>query len=143
MTNIKMFIINAVLAAGVGALMQLVWALIVGLDYLTLGGVVNMMITSIIVGSVSLFCIFKVILKFNTNLKKAVVINVFIMILLLVAIYVQSGIIGSYWIIDMKWLVILILSQAAGISLTILWYRQIKNYSSKLEMKKASLRENK
>ncbi len=141
MYKIKVALLNLASTALVGALMQVIWVFLSGdKDQLSLMNVINMMVISAIIGTVCLFALFYITLKNMGSLRKAIIINCTLVVLLCILVYLQTGIFYSNWSLDMKWVVILVVGIAAGLILTTLWYSRIRFYNNKLEIKKASLK---
>ena len=141
MYKLKMFIINLIFSSLAGALMQFVWVFISGeMDQLTLFGVWNMMSMGAIVGTVCMFALFFLTLKNSRSMARAVITNDVITVVLCFAIYLQTGLLYNNWILDVKWIIIMIIALTASTVMTIIWYKQIKYYNAKLERKKNSLK---
>ncbi|MDP4092199.1 MAG: hypothetical protein Q8920_02455 [Bacillota bacterium] len=142
MYKVKIGLLNLICMGLVGALMQFVWVLLSGkTDQLTLYDVVNMMCMCAIVGTICLFALFYVTLRCMGSLLRAIVTNAVLGVVLCFLIYLETGVFFGYWALDTKWIVILVIAVAASSVMTNIWYKRIKFYNGKLEMKKASLKE--
>ena len=141
MYKVKIGLLNLICMSLVGALMQFVWVFLSGQwDQLTLYDVVNMMSICAIVGTICLFALFHVTLRWMGSVLRAIVTNAVIAVAMCFLIYLETGVFYGYWRLDAKWGVILVIAIGAGTVMTSVWYRRIRFYQGKLEMKKASLK---
>ena len=140
MYRLKMLLINLLLCGSVGFLMQLAWILVSGRwsDF-NPEAVFGMVFLSGIIGTVCMFVIFFVTLTVKATESAVTVINMAICLSLLLLIYVLTGIAYNIWSLDLKWLIILILSETTTFLLTRHWYEKICYYNSRLDRKKKSI----
>lgn len=140
MYRLKMLFINLLLCGGVGFLMQLLWILISGRwsDF-NPQAVFGMVFLSGVIGTICMFAIFFVALSVKTTKTVVTAINMSICIALLILIYVLTGIAYNIWSLDLKWLIILLLSETTTFLLTRHWYEKICYYNSRLDRKKRSI----
>jgi hypothetical protein len=140
MYRLKLLLINLLICAGVGFLMQSAWALISGdwgsFNYESLR---DMSIISGLVGTVCMFIVFSVTLSVKATKAAVIGINMAICLALTLLIYVVTGISWNIWSLDLKWLIILIVSQTTTFLLTRHWYNKIQFYNRQLDEKKKSL----
>lgn len=142
MYKVTVLLINMACSALLGALMQVVWVVLSGKPgQLTLSSVWNMMFTSMIVGTICLFVLFQVTLQHMDSILAAILVNAAVVLILCFAFYLQTGIMQSYWKLDAKWIVVLVLGLGGSTVFTLIWYKRIKFYNDKLVLKKASLLE--
>ena len=135
-----MLLINLLLCGSVGFLMQLAWILVSGRwsDF-NPEAVFGMVFLSGIIGTVSMFAIFFVILSVDATKSAVTAINMAICLALLILIYVLTGIACNIWSLDLEWLIILALSETTTFLLTRHWYEKICYYNSRLDRKKKSI----
>jgi hypothetical protein len=140
MYRLKMLFINLLLCGGVGFLMQFMWILISGRwsDF-NPQAVLGMVFLSGIIGTICMFAVFFVTLSVKTTWIAVTAINMAICLALLILIYVLTGIAYNIWALDLKWLIILLLSETTTFLLTRHWYEKICYYNSRLDRKKESL----
>ena len=140
MYRLKMLLINLLLCGSVGFLMQLAWILVSGRwsDF-NPEAVLGMVFLSGIIGTVCMFAIFFVILSVDATKSTVTAINMAICLSLLILIYVLTGIAYNIWSLDLKWLIILALSETTTFLLTRHWYEKICYYNSRLDRKTKSL----
>ncbi len=135
-----MLFINLLLCGGVGFLMQLLWILISGRwsDF-NPQSVLGMIFLSGIIGTICMFAVFFVTLSVKSAWTAVTAINMVICLALLILIYVLTGIAYNIWSLDLKWLIILLLSETTTFLLTRHWYEKICYYNSRLDRKKRSI----
>lgn len=141
MYRVKMLLVNGFFCAAAGALMQVVWA---GISRnpgnLHPESVIGMALISGFIGTICMFVFFFVTLSEKRTIKTATVVNMSICFVLLWAVYFITGITMDIWSIDLKWLIILLISESTTLLLTRHWYKKIHLYYSLLEAKKKELR---
>lgn len=142
MYRIKMLLVNWFICAAAGALMQVVWAGISrNPDNLNPVSLVGMALISGVIGTICLFVFVFVTLSEKSSMKTATIINMTFCFALLWAVYFITGLTVDIWSIDLKWLIILIISETTTVLLTRHWYKRIHLYYTRLEAKKKELRD--
>ncbi len=140
MYRLKMLLVNLLLCGGVGFLMQLTWAVVSGnWTEFNLSAVRDMSILSGLVGTVCMFIVFSITISLKATRAAVTGINMAICLILLVLIYVLTGIAYNIWSLDLKWLIILILSETTTFFLTRHWYNKILFINRRLDEKKKSI----
>lgn len=135
-----MLLINLLICGAVGFLMQSLWALVSGQwSNFNFASLMDMSILSGLVGTICMFIDFMVTLSVKATKTVVTAINMVICFSLLILIYALTGIAYNIWSMDLKWLIILILSEATTFLLTGYWYNRIRFYNRYLESKKKSL----
>jgi|GEM_PF-1643701 len=140
MYRLKMLLVNLLLCGGLGFLMQLTWAIVSGnWTEFNLRSLRDMSILSGLVGTVCMFIVFTVTISVKATRAAVTGINMAICLALLILIYVLTGIAYNIWSLDLKWLIILILSETTTFFLTRHWYNKIRFINQRLEAKKKSI----
>ena len=141
MFRLRLFLFNAFLSACAGALMQFLYVVLSGSwTRVDLFRIIDMAFIGAVIGSICLLALFSFILVTRWSEKATVSINAVICFLLVSLIFVANGISSGIWTLSINWPIILIISEAATILLSIYWYRKIRLYNRLLEKKKESLR---
>ncbi len=140
MYRVKMLLINLLLCGTAGFLMRLIWVVISQeWDEFVPEAVLSNVFISGVIGTICLSSIFTVTLFVKSTRKMVVAINMAVCLLLLVVVYVATGIAYDLWTLDLSWLVILIVSELTTLFLSRYWYNKIYFYNSRLAEKKKSL----
>jgi len=135
-----MLLINLLICGAVGFSMQSLWAMVSGDgSNFNFASLKDMSIISGLVGTVCMFIVFMVTLSVKATKATVTAINMAICLSLLILIYVLTGLAYNIWSLDLKWLIILLLSEATTFLLTGHWYNRIRFYNRYLESKKKSL----
>lgn len=135
-----MLLINLLICGVVGSLMQSTWALVSGdWESFNFEALRDMSIISGLVGTVCMFIVFTVTLSVKATKPAVTGINMAICLAITILIYVVTGISRNIWSLDLKWLIILALSETTTFLLTRHWYNKIRFYNRQLDEKKKSL----
>ncbi|MCX8128753.1 MAG: hypothetical protein N3I35_01480 [Clostridia bacterium] len=144
MNKVKFVIVNSIVMVLLGSILvsfaiEIVWMLVSGRDYLPIGRLVFNFFIGLIISTVVVL-LHLLTMRFKKKPLIGYIFSFFIIAVLLLAVYVHTGLTTGYWLVDAKWLVIFTVVESFSIFLVVYWYRQIDIYNQKLEIKKALLR---
>ena len=142
MYRVKMLIVNVLICGAAGVLMQAIWALVSSCpETFNPVSVLGMAGISGVIGTVCMFTFFMVTLSVKRTLPIVVLINMSICFALLWVVYLLTGLTMDIWSLDLKWLIILIVSETTTFVLTRYWVKKIRLYQERLLEKKKALGE--
>ncbi len=139
MSKFKIYIINALGSAMIGAVIEVIDLILREKAYISFNSLLESMLTGVFIGTVSLFCLLQIILKLTDKPIYGFLSN-FLVVAVLVIIGAILDSFGTFQLfINSSWLMVLIVAEFLSFFLILLWYHQIKLYKIKLQSKKASL----
>lgn len=139
MEKLKLYIVNGFFSALIGAVIEFV-AVFVRPNYvITFPGLMESMEIGIVIGTVSLFFILQVTLRLTGKPALTFLTNFLVVALMILAGAFLDGIRTGMDYVHSRWLMVLIVAELLSFGLTLLWYRKIKLYNSRLRLKKESL----
>lgn len=140
MEKLKLYVINGFFSALIGAAIEVVAVFVRPHYVITFSGLMKSMEIGAFIGTVSLFFILQVTLHLTGKPALAFLSNFIVVALLIFAGAYLDGI--RTWVdyVHSRWLMVLIVAELLSFFLTLLWYRQIKLYDDKLQLKKDSLK---
>ncbi|MDD4096739.1 MAG: hypothetical protein PHP22_10935 [Oscillospiraceae bacterium] len=142
MYRVKMLIVNLLICGAAGVLMQAIWALVSRCpENFNPVSVLGMAGISGIIGTVCMFTFFMVTLSVKSTLPVVVLINMSICFALLWVVYFLTGLTQDVWALDLKWLIILLVSETTTFVLTRYWYKKNRLFRECLSEKKKALGE--
>lgn len=146
MSKVKFMIVNSIAMILLGSTLvsfaiEVVWMLVTGQGYIPVRRLVFNFIIGLVISTVVVL-LHLLTIRFKKKPVVGYIISAFSIAILLFAVYIHTGLTTGYWLLDAKWLVIFIVVESFSIILVAYWYRQINIYNRKLEIKKASLKEN-
>lgn len=145
MNKVRFYILlHSVLTVLIGAAVisfaiEFVWMLVNKSNYIPARRLVFNFIIGIVVG-LTVILLHLLVMKIKKRPMVGYVISSVGILVIIVGVYLQTGLTLDIWELDLKWLIILIISEGFTIPFTVLWNKKVRLYNSKLESKKALLK---
>ncbi len=127
-------------AAFISFAIEFVWMLIIGGNYIPVGRLKFNFIVGLIVG-LTVILLHMLVMKIKKKPMMGYIISSVGILAIIFGVYLYTGLTLDIWDVDLKWLVCFIVPEGFVIPFTVLWNKKMRLYNSKLESKKASLKE--
>ena len=143
MNKAKFILLNSIVfvpvtAAVVSVAIELVWMFLTGSNSLRGYSLLSNFIIGLIIGT-AVILLNLLAMVFEKRPMIGYVLSFFGVLVLLVGVYLHTGLKFDIWTLDAKWLIIFILSEALTILAVYFWRKQVTLYNTMLERKKDSI----
>lgn len=138
MFKLKIYLWNTFFSSLIGLIVNITFLFMYGWRYFSFHGLLISMGIGAVIGTVSLFFLFRIFLGLTHKPFLGFVSNFLVVAVLNLTFTLFFGGLSSPQVI-LAWGIVLLISELLSIFLTYAWYRRIIFYNQKLEQKKASL----
>jgi hypothetical protein len=138
MFKLKFYMLNAFLSSLIGMAIYFSALFIWGWHYFLITNLVINMAIGALIGSVSLFFLFRIFLRLRERPLIGFLSNFLVVAVFNIAGGITTGVRSYQLFIQSMWFLALIVSEVLSFFLTYAWYRRMMYYKDKLELKKAS-----
>lgn len=140
MFKLKFYMWNAFFSSLIGMVIYVLAMFIWGWRYFVFYGLIFSMAIGAIIGTVSLFFLFRIFLRLKQRPLIGFLTNFLVVAVLNIVGGIIVGIRSFQQFIQSMWFLALIVSEVLSFFMTFAWYRRLMFYQEKLELKKASLK---
>lgn len=139
MNKVRMYIVNGFYSSLIGAVIEVIIALIRKCETIRLISLFDSMLTGVFIGTVSMFFLFHIFFKLKKRPVAGFVSNFVVVAVVFIADAALSWIEAGRIVFYINWMYAWIIAELLSFILTAVWYKEIKLYNEQLEKKKASL----
>ncbi|MBP7174719.1 MAG: hypothetical protein KBA53_00680 [Thermoclostridium sp.] len=145
MSKGKFILLNSVImilvtAAVVSVAIEFVWMLVDMREYIHIRGLISNFHIGLIIGT-AVVLINLLSMAFKRKPFFGYLLSFFGIATLLAGVYLHTGWAFGIWTLDLKWLIIFIISEAFTLPVVYFWRRQVQLYNTMLEHKKATIKD--
>lgn len=145
MSKGKFIFLNSVVlilatAAVVSVAIEFVWMLVDMRDFINIRSLISNFRIGLIIGT-AVVLINLLSMAFQRKPFIGYLLSFFGIAALLAGVYFHTGWTFGIWSLDLKWLIIFIISEAFTLPVVYFWRRQVQLYNTKLEHKKAAIKD--
>ena len=127
MNKLKIYFMNGFYSALIGAAVEIIMAIVKNCDFVYIKDLLSSMLSGILIGTISVFFIINIILRFKIKLIVAILSNTMVMLAFFLLPFGREYNLSSY--------LIFIIIEALSIILTVIAHREMSLYNRMLKRK--------